>query len=300
MRCHISGKKNNLDLLAVAILFVLCGSWGLQQVAIKIASQGISPIFQSTIRSIIATILVGIWMLIRKDPIFKRDGTLWWGLWAGVLFGLEFLLIYWGLEYTNASRAVIFLYLSPFVVALGAQFFIPGERLRLIQIVGLLCAFAGLVVAFSESLTAPTPRMLIGDAMLALAAVFWGATTVLVKAGPLVKVSPAKTLLYQLAVSAVLLMLGFVIRNEPGVTSVTPIIILSLIYQVVWIATITYLAWFWLITHYPAYRLASFTFLTPLFGVVFGGIILDEPITASLLIALVLVGAGICLVNRQG
>ncbi len=300
MRPNILGKKNNLDLLAIAILFVLCASWGLQQVAIKITSQGVSPIFQSAVRSVCATILVGIWMWIRKDPIFNSDGTLWWGLGAGILFGLEFLLIYWGLEYTNASRAVVFLYLSPFVVALGAQIFIPGERLRLIQTVGLICAFAGLVVAFSESLTAPTPRMLIGDAMLALAAVFWGATTVLVKAGPLVKISPAKTLLYQLAVSAVLLMLGFLARNELGVMAVTPIIAVSLVYQVVWIATITYLAWFWLITHYPAYRLASFTFLTPLFGVLFGGVILHEPITASLLIALVLVGIGICLVNRQG
>jgi drug/metabolite transporter (DMT)-like permease len=142
--------------------------------------------------------------------------------------------------------------------------------------------------------------MLIGDAMLALAAVFWGATTVLVKAGPLVKVSPAKTLLYQLAVSAVLLMLGFLARNEPGITVMTPVVALSLVYQIVWIATITYLAWFWLITHYPAYRLASFTLLTPLFGVISGGVILHEPITTSLLIALVLVGTGICLVNRQG
>ena len=134
---------------------------------------------------------------------------------------------------------------------------------------------------------------------LAVAAVFWGATTVLIKAGPLVSVSPAKTLLYQLGISAVVLMLGFLVWNEPGITKMTPAIALSLVYQVIWIATITYLAWFWLITRYPAYKLASFTFLTPLFGVMFGGIILNEPITVSLLVALILVGTGICLVNRK-
>ena len=296
---HISPRKENLDLLAILTLVVLCASWGMQQVAIKIASQGISPVLQSGIRSVGATILVALWMWLRGDSIFRRDGTLWWGLGAGILFALEFVLIYVGLEYTNASRAVIFLYLSPFVVALGAHLFIPGERLRIIQVIGLLSAFTGIIVAFSESLNAPTMRMLVGDGMLAVAAIFWGATTVLIKAGPLVSVSPAKTLLYQLGISAVVLMLGFLVWDEPGITKMTPAIALSLVYQVIWIATITYLAWFWLITRYPAYKLASFTFLTPLFGVMFGGIILNEPITVALLVALILVGTGICLVNRK-
>lgn len=280
-------------------LVILCASWGLQQVAIKIASEGISPVLQSGLRSVGATILVGVWMLLRKNPIFERDGTLWWGLAAGFLFAAEFLLIYLGLEYTNASRSVIFLYLSPFVVALGAQLFIPGENLRFIQVLGLICAFTGIVVAFSESMRLPTYTMLIGDAMIVLAAIFWGATTVLIKAGPLASISPAKTLLYQLAISAVALMGSFFLWNEPGITKMTPLIIGSLVYQTIWIATITYLAWFWLITHYPAYKLASFTFLTPLFGVLAGGIILNEPITISLLIALALVGTGICLVNKR-
>lgn len=280
-------------------LVILCASWGLQQVAIKIASEGISPVLQSGLRSVGATILVGVWMLLRKNPIFERDGTLWWGLAAGFLFAAEFLLIYLGLEYTNASRSVIFLYLSPFVVALGAQLFIPGENLRFIQVLGLICAFTGIVVAFSESMRLPTYTMLIGDAMIVLAAIFWGATTVLIKAGPLASISPAKTLLYQLAISAVALMGSFFLWNEPGITKMTPLIIGSLVYQTIWIATITYLAWFWLITHYPAYKLASFTFLTPLFGVLAGGMILDEPITISLLIALALVGTGICLVNKR-
>ncbi|MGD9817093.1 MAG: DMT family transporter [Desulfomonilaceae bacterium] len=280
-------------------LVILCASWGLQQVAIKIASEGISPVLQSGLRSVGATILVGLWMLLRKNPIFERDGTLWWGLAAGFLFAAEFLLIYLGLEYTNASRSVIFLYLSPFVVALGAQLFIPGENLRLIQVLGLICAFTGIVVAFSESMRLPTYTMLIGDGMIVLAAIFWGATTVLIKAGPLASIPPAKTLLYQLAVSAVALMGSFFFWNEPGITKMTPLIIGSLVYQTIWIATITYLAWFWLITHYPAYKLASFTFLTPLFGVLAGGIILDEPITIALLIALGLVGTGICLVNKR-
>ncbi len=288
----------HLNFTAMAILVLLCASWGLQQVAIKVAIPGVTPLLQAGIRSIVATILIWLWMQIRGVPIWERDGTLWWGIAAGLLFSAEFVLIYWGLDFTNASRAVIFLYLSPFVVALGAQWFVQGEHLNTVQVVGLAGAFVGILVAFGESMSIPDQRVLIGDAMLIAAAVLWGATTVLIKASPLVKTSPSKTLLYQLGVSAILLPLASLALGEKGVKELTPLIVGSLAYQGVWVAFATYLMWFWLVRHFPASRVASFTFLTPLFGVIAGGLLLNEPITPWLVMALFLVGAGIYLVNR--
>jgi drug/metabolite transporter (DMT)-like permease len=291
-------KKDALDRTAILVLITLCASWGLQQVTIKIANQGVSPAWQAGIRSMGAAILLLIWMAVRRQPLFGKDGTLRYGIAAGLIFAVEFLLIFRGLEFTNASRAVVFLYLAPFVVAAGAHLFIPGERLRPVQVAGLCCAFAGVVAVFGESLGFPTHRMLIGDGMLTAAALLWGATTVLIKASPLATIAPAKTLMYQLAVSAVLLPLGAVAMGEPGIVRMTPLIMGCLVYQTVWVAFITYLAWFWLIRHYPASRISSFTFLTPVFGVIAGGTLLDEPVTGMLLLALVLVGTGIYLVNR--
>lgn len=284
----------------MVLLVVLCASWGLQQVTIKVALQGISPMLQAGMRSLGATVLVGIWMWLRREPLWEKDGTLWWGIAAGLLFAGEFLLLYWGLQYTNASRSAVLMYVSPFVVALGAYLFIPGEKIRLIQVGGLCCAFAGIVAAFSESMTLPTYRMLVGDSMVLGAGVLWGATTVLIKASPLVRISPSKTLLYQLVVSAVVLPIGSVAMGESGVTRITWMIAGCIVYQALWVASITYLVWFWLIRHYPPSRLASFTFLTPLFGVLAGGLLLNEPMTPLLLLALVLVGSGIYLVNRPG
>ncbi|MGV8074451.1 MAG: DMT family transporter [Syntrophobacteraceae bacterium] len=291
-------RKHILDLTAMIVLVALCASWGLQQVTIKVANQGISPIMQSAIRSIGATVLLWLWMRVRRQPIMEKDGTLWWGIAAGLLFAVEFILIYWGLEFTNASRSVVFLYLSPFVVAIGVQIFIPGERLRMSQIAGLCCAFVGIIAAFNESISFPSHRMLLGDGMLALAAVSWGATTVLIKAGPLAAISPSKTLFYQLAVSSLVLPLASLAMGEAGIVLMTPKIAACLAYQVVWIAFITYLVWFRLIQEYPVSRLASFTFLTPLFGVLAGGALLKESITNMLLLTLLLVAAGIYLVNR--
>lgn len=294
-------KPNNsiLDFKGVALLIVLCASWGFSQVAIKIAIPVIPPVLQAGIRSIGASILVLLWMWIRKFPVFKRDNTLWWGIAAGLLFSTEFILIYWGLGFTTASRAAIFLNTAPFAVALGAQAFIPGEKLNKIQVIGLCLAFIGIIVAFNESFNLPTKQMLIGDVMLIIAAIIWGATTVIIKASPLAFISPSKTLLYQLSISAIVLPFASVLLSEPGIQSLTILSFASLIYQIVWIAFITYIAWFWLINNYAVSRLSSFTFLTPIFGVIAGAIFLNEQLTTSLLSALILVGTGIYLVNRR-
>jgi drug/metabolite transporter (DMT)-like permease len=293
-------RKTCLDLTAMLELVVLCASWGLQQVTIKYTNQGISPLWQGGLRSIGASILIWIWMIARHQSLFQKDGTLWWGLASGVIFTFEFVLIYWGLALTSASRAVIFLYTMPFFVALGARLFLPGERLVMIQVLGLGCAFIGIVAAFSESMGRSSSGMLMGDLMLVGGAVLWASVTIVIKAGPLCRIKPAKALLYQLAVSAAGLPILAWLMGEPGIVKLTPLIIICMLYQVIWVAFITYLLWFWLIMTYPASQLASFVFLTPLFGVVFGALLLSEPVGWGLSAALVLVAAGIYLVNRPG
>ncbi|CAA6605689.1 putative permease (Drug-metabolite transporter DMT family) [Rhodospirillaceae bacterium LM-1] len=293
-------RRTHLDLSAMALLALLCLLWGLQQVSIKLANEGVSPVMQAGIRSIGATALLWIWMTLRGQKLLERDKSLIPGLIAGTLFAVEFLCIYWGLSYTTASRSIIFIYTAPFVVALGAQLFLPHEKLRLLQAMGLGCAFLGIVIAFADGWTLASPTMLYGDLLALAGAVLWGATTVLVKATVLARISPAKTLFYQLAVSALALVPASILMGEPGITMLSPLVVGCLLFQTVIVAFASYLAWFWLVAHYPAARLASFTFLTPLFGLAAGGIILSEPITPLLLAALALVAAGIWLVNRPG
>jgi drug/metabolite transporter (DMT)-like permease len=283
----------------MVVLTVLCLCWGLQQVAIKIAIPGVSPALQAGIRSIGSLLLLWGWSAWNGVRLFGHDGSLWPGLAAGLLFALEFLLIFSGMTFTTASRGVIFLYTSPFIVALGAHLFVPNERMRVIQAVGLLCAFAGVAVAFADGLRLPTSRELIGDAMILLAAVAWGATTVLIKASRLASISPNKVLFYQLGVSAVALPILSAAMGESGVTALTGPVLASLAYQIVIVAFASYLTWFWLIASYPAGKLAAFSFLTPLFGLVAGGVLLGERISAAMVAAMLLVCFGIYLVNRR-
>lgn len=291
-------RRDRLDLVAITVMLLCCACWGLNQVAIKVANGGISPALQAGFRSAGAALLVWGWSRYRGVRLFGRDGTLGYGILIAVLFAAEFLFLYWGLVFTNASRAALFLYMSPFAVALGAHLFIPGERLRGIHVAGLVCAFAGMALAFADALRLPTDRQLLGDAMVLAAAILWGATTVVLKASPLARLSPHKNLFYQLAGSAVVLFAVSWGLGEPGITAATPLVLGALAYQTVIVAFVSYLGWFWLISRYPAFKLSAFTFLTPLFGLAAGWLLLGEPITLALAVAMAFVGAGIYLVNR--
>lgn len=276
----------------------MCGSWGLNQVAVKVALWGIPPALQMGGRSLLAAVIVLLWCLVRGKPVFFSDGSFKPGLAVGLLFGAEFALIFWGLSLTTASRGVIFLYLAPFVVAIGGHFLL-GEALTGRRLLGLVCAFAGLILAFSDELSLPSREALLGDALCLGAAVFWGLTTILVKGSVLSRISPEKTLLYQLAVSA---LLGFVLSLVVGETldpKAALAVMPAFLYQAIWVAAVTYIAWFAMIRDYPAALLSSFTFLTPIFGVAFGAALLGEPLSPYLIAALALVAAGIYLVNRD-
>lgn len=280
-------------------MLLLCFIWGFTQITIKVANTGVSPLMQAGIRSIIAVLCLSGWMLARNVRPFQKDNTWIPGIAAGLLFAFEFALIYWGLEYTSASRAVIFIYTSPFIVAIGVHWLVPNERLNRVQFSGLLLAFCGIVITFAESFTVLTGDEWIGDLLCFIGAILWGATTVLVRVTKLVSIEPSRTLYYQLLVSAILLPLFSLIFREAGITSLSPLILACLVFQGVVVAFATYLTWFWLIAHYPANRLATYTFFTPLFGVLCGIVILSEPFTWGILLGLCLVMTGIYLVNLK-
>lgn len=289
---------DRLDALAMVLLTLLCASWGLNQVAIKVANTGISPVFQAGLRSAGGATLVFLWCLARGIPLFRRDGTLVAGLVVGALFAGDFVLVFSGLVYTSAARGVVLLYAMPFFVALGAHLFLPGERMTGLRVAGLVAAFLGVCLAFADSLSLPSREALLGDVMMLGAAAFWGATTIVIKASRLSRVSAEKTLLYQLAGSAVIMFPLSLALGEPGIFAATPLVLGALAYQTVWVVAITYVIWFWVMIHYPAAQMSAFTFLTPLFGVMFGALLLGERVGPYLIAALALVAAGIYLVNR--
>jgi drug/metabolite transporter (DMT)-like permease len=295
---YANALRQPVDATAASLMVLLCFCWGFAHVAAKLTAPDVSLVMQGGLRSVIAALLLLGWARVKGVVLFSRDGTLWPGLVAGALFAGEFLFIFAGLAHTGASRMAVFVYLAPCLTALGLHWVVPSERLSAPQWFGVLLAFAGIATAFADGFVADRASLL-GDAFGVIAAGLWAATTVVIRITGLAAVSAAKTLFYQLAVSALALPVASVLLGEPGIVAITPLALASLAYQGGIISFASYLTWFWLLTRYLAGRLSVFAFLTPLFGVLAGAVVLTEPLRPAFLGSVLLVGAGIYLVNRR-
>ena len=294
-------ERRPLDGLAVGLMLLLCAAWGLQQVVIKVTAPLMGAVMQAGVRSAIAALLVYGFTLWRRQPLFERDGTLPAGLLAGLLFGGEFLCVFVGLGHTTASRMAVFLYTAPVFTALGLHFMVRSERLRPAQWFGVLASFLGIVIAFADGIASPAQgaSTLAGDGLGVLAGALWAATTLVVRASKLASAPASKTLLYQLAVSAVALLALALMAGQHIDMEFNGLVLASLFYQSVLVAFASYLTWFWLLRVYLTSRLAVFSFLTPLFGVTFGVVLMHDAVGMRFAVAALLVLGGIVLVNRR-
>jgi drug/metabolite transporter (DMT)-like permease len=299
--------RKPLDSFAVGVMVVLCLLWGLQQVAVKAAAPDMGPVLQLGLRSVVAALLVWALIGLRGQRLSLRDGTLAPGLGAGALFAAEFLCVALGLQYTSASHMSVFLYTAPIFTVLGLHWLIPGERLRRWQWAGVLAAFAGIALAFSNGFAGAVTNggrdlraVLLGDALGVLAGLFWAATTIVIRRSALAEAPPATTLMYQLCGCAAILLVVALGTGEAGSARLTSLVWGSLLFQSVVVAFASYLVWFWMLRNFLASRLSVFSFLTPLFGVAFGVLLLNETLDPRFVVGAVLVLAGVMLVNLRG
>ena len=143
------------------------------------------------------------------------------------------------------------------------------------------------------------PLQWLGDTLGVVAALLWGATTLVVRATRLASAPPEKTLAWQLGVSGVVLLAGSWLNGDRWSVHLSPLAWTSLGFQTFVVVFASYLVWFWLVRHYRATQLSAFSLLTPVFGLLMGVVLLGEPVTLRLVLALAGVMAGIALVNRQ-
>jgi drug/metabolite transporter (DMT)-like permease len=291
-------RKDRIDALGGAVLLSFSLLMGLNQVMIKLVNAGLAPVFQAGLRSACAFLPVLVFAILMRRRLSLADGSFWPGVLCGTFFATEFLLLFQSVEYTSVARVSVFFYTMPFWVAAGAHFMIPGERLTRVRALGLVLAASGVALALLRNESPAGPHALFGDLLALLGAMFWAGIVFLARLTSLSRSSPEMLLLYQVAVSAVVL-LAVAPLFGPLIREMTPALAGIFAFQVIAVVCIGFLAWFWVLKIYPASDMASYSFLAPVFGVLFSWLILGEEISWSVIAALTLVAAGIYLVNRR-
>jgi len=289
-------RRDAVDMTAAATMVGLTFSWGLNYVAAKVSYAGYDPVFVSIARSVVGGLCVLAWCRLRGIRLFRPDRTLAAGMVVGVLFGCEFLCLYVGLELTTVARNTLLVNTMPFWVLIGGHLLL-GERINARKLGGLVLAFCGLAAVFSDGVVAGNDPTLTGDLLSLGSGVLWALTSIFIKRSRLVETSAEKLLLYQLAGSAVVGTLVLPLAGPP-IREIGLLPTLALLFQSFYIVAVTYVLWFWLLTRYPAAGLSSFAFLSPAFGVLCGAVLLGEPLTIRIFLALGLIAAGLIIVNR--
>ncbi len=294
----VTARRDRIDLFGASLLIGFSVLLGLNQALVKLVNAGIAPVFQAGLRSICAFLPVLLYALWARKRLSVTDGSLGPGIINGLLFSGEFCALFLALDYTSVARASLFFYTMPLWVAVGAHFLLPGERLTPARAAGLGVAIAGVALALTGSQASVHENAWIGDLLALTGAVFWAGIALVTRTTRLADCSPEMNLLYQLAVSALVLtalapLFGDLVRD------VTLPIIGIFAFQVIVVVGIGFVVWFWVLSIYPVADMASFSLLTPVSGVFFGWLIFDDRLPPGFIAALLLVGAGLVLVNRR-
>ena len=291
-------KKSKIDIFGAVALISFSLLLGINHVVIKVVNSGLDPIFFAGVRSVIAFLFLLICMKIWNKSIVLKKKYIFVSILAGLVFALEFLFLFLALDFTSVSRNSIIYYSMPVWLACLAHFFIPNERLNFLMGIGLIMAFVGVTLSILNgvndfSLSAET---FWGDVLAILAAFTWALLILLAKGTRFKEVNPEIQLVWMVMVSGPVLILFSLILSDP-IRDFQIIHLWGLLFQSVIVVAGGFLSWLWLLSIYPASGVASFSFLTPIFTIFFGWLILGESLTINFLFAAFLVIFGLILIN---
>ena len=292
-------KKTKIDAFGAIALISFSLLLGINHVVIKIVNLGLNPIFFAGIRSFIAFIFIIIWMKLLNKPIVFNSKYTKISFIAGIIFALEFLFLFLALDFTTVSRNSIIYYSMPLWLTILLFFTKNNEKISFLKFLGLILAFIGVVLSvtnFKINLILNSPN-LIGDILAFLAALFWALLIIIAKNSSFSKVSPEMQLLWMVMVSGPILTIFSLFIEDP-IRNFQLIHIWGILFQSIIVVAGGFLFWLWLLSKYPASGVASFSFLTPIFTIFFGWLILGEVMTFDFIIAAFLVISGLILINR--
>ncbi|MGD8332652.1 MAG: DMT family transporter [Desulfobacterales bacterium] len=290
-------ENPEFSFLAGILSAFLCVIFGSNAVAIKLAFNGLGVFTTAAIRFSIAALAIFVWARLTGQTIGLKKGQLRQVLILAALFAIQLSMFYLGLSKSNASRGTLIANLLPFWVLFLAHFFIPGDRITGRKFLGILLGFGGVAFMFAET-KGVTAGFRIGDLIILSATFIWACSAIYLKR-IIADFSPFQITLYSMIFSVPIFFLEALLWDAPMVSQLDFKVIGALLYQSLVTAAFGFVAWNTLLQKYGAVALHSFIFIMPISGVALGGLVLGEPITVKILIALALIVAGILIVHLK-
>ena len=284
-----------LSFSAVVFTIFLCIIFGSNAVAVKIAFSGIGVFTSAAIRFGIASIAIFLWARITGQSIILKKGQIHQVLIFSLLFTIQLSLFYLGLSKSNASRGTLLANLVPFFILFLAHFFIPGDRITRRKFFGILLGFAGIIFMFIDE-EAIHAGFRTGDLIILCAVTIWACATVYLKR-IIGTFSPFLLVMYSTLFSVPLFLAAALLWDQAMIFQLNAPVIGAILYQSLITASFGFVAWNTMLKKYGAVSLHSFMFIMPISGVALGGLVLDEPISLKILLALVFIVFGILVVH---
>lgn len=288
-------RKSQIDTFGAVTLIGFALLMAFNQVVIKVTNGGLQPLFFAGLRSLGALFCIYLWMRLRGIHLQFPTGTVRYGLIIGVVFSFEFMFLFIALDLTTVGRSGVIFYSMPLWLTLFAHFFTDGDRLSSQKVLGLAFAFGG--VAWAILARGNGEANIWGDLAALMAAILWAITGLMAKSSPLSKVRPEMQLMWQVGISAPILLFASLFYGDL-IRDLAPIHLWGLAFQIVVVVSAGFILWLWLLSIYPASGVASFSFLSPVLSVGLGWLLLGEQVGPNLIGALGLVAIGILLINR--
>jgi drug/metabolite transporter (DMT)-like permease len=291
----MASTASEITLFSGAFIVLLTVIFGANVVAIKLALSGMGPLTAAGLRFALAAVAIASWARCTGRSFRILPGQFFQLLIVSLAFTLQLSLFYLGLERTDASRGVLISNLLPFFVLFLSHRFIPGERITWKKMVGLVLGFGGVAVMFSGG-RGVSDALASGDPIVLAAVAVWSCNVVYTKR-IIADFAPFHLVLYPMAFSVPVFLSAAAIWDDRMLFDLNPIVIGAYAYQSLISAAFGFVAWSTMLKRYGATTLHAFVFIMPIAGVVCSALILSEPITPNLLVALVLIAAGILLVH---
>jgi drug/metabolite transporter (DMT)-like permease len=284
------------------VWLLLCCIWGSTWLFIKIGLVDLPPLTFAGIRFVIAFMILALFIGVRRVPLprARRD----WLLLAvtGVLsFSLNYGLVFWGEQYISSGLAALLQSTLPAFGLIIAHYYLPGERMTLPKIAGVMMGVIGVGVIFSNQLQVSGPDAVWGGAALVLSAFCAAYANVLVKAYGL-NLQPSVLAAGQMLFGLVpLFLVGIPLEGNPLRLHWTTRAVVALFYLAIVGTVVAFLLYYWLVQHMDVTKTMLIALVTPVVAVMLGMVVLHEQLNWRTLVGglMIISGIGLIVTRRR-